>query len=189
MRQSRRTEILDAALRVIAQSGVTAVTFESVAEESGLTKGGLLYHFPSREALIHAVNEHLASALEAAIDADAARAAGTRTVGKDRSLSDSERLAAYVRVGSQAASRADLLLFLETVNNPALHKPWRDVLERWAPPVDESEELSPEDLDRVVARLAADGLWLYESLTDADMSPRVRDQIAEHLSNMVLGNT
>ena len=51
MRTSKRDRILDAAVNVINRDGVRAVTFESVAAEAKLTRGGLLYHFPSREAL------------------------------------------------------------------------------------------------------------------------------------------
>lgn len=46
MRPSKRDTILQAALSVVETDGVTAVTYESVAAASGLTKGGLLYHFP-----------------------------------------------------------------------------------------------------------------------------------------------
>ena len=52
MRTSKRDSILQAALHVVETDGVTAVTYESVAAASGLTKGGLLYHFPSKDALV-----------------------------------------------------------------------------------------------------------------------------------------
>ena len=60
MRTSKRDSILQAALHVVETDGVTAVTYESVAAASGLTKGGLLYHFPSKDALVLALHEHLA---------------------------------------------------------------------------------------------------------------------------------
>lgn len=179
MRKSRRTEILDAALRVIGTAGVTSVTFESVAEEAGLTKGGLLYHFPTRDDLLYALNEYLAQQWEATIQTHSPQSIDRATAR--------ERLAAYVLVSPQAASRAELLLFLETVNEPAMHEPWRAVMQRWAPSVDTSGELSRDEVDMFVARLAADGLWLYESLADHELSPRVRHQIAQRLARMVVG--
>lgn len=177
MRKSRRTEILDAALRVIDQNGVTSVTFEAVAEEAGLTKGGLLYHFPSRDELLYALNDYLAQQWEATIQQHAPRAIDETT--------PRERLAAYVEVAPLAASRAELLLFLETVNQPTMHQPWRGVMDRWTPATDTSAEMSEDDLEMFVARLAADGLWLYESLADEELSPPVRRQIAERLARMV----
>ena len=59
MRTSKRDSILQAALHVVETDGVTAVTYESVAAASGLTKGGLLYHFPSKDHLAGAVCERL----------------------------------------------------------------------------------------------------------------------------------
>ncbi len=47
-----REEILTAAERVIAQLGVKRLTIEQVAKAAGMSRGGLLYHFASKEALI-----------------------------------------------------------------------------------------------------------------------------------------
>lgn len=60
MRESKRTVILDAAVNVIESDGITAVTFDSVAAAAGITRGGIIYHFPSREELIAAIHEHMA---------------------------------------------------------------------------------------------------------------------------------
>ncbi|MFD8943837.1 TetR/AcrR family transcriptional regulator, partial [Streptomyces californicus] len=65
MRTSKRTQILDAATRVVQREGVKSVTFDSVAAEAGVTKGGLLYHFASREDLVQAIHQHLADRWEA----------------------------------------------------------------------------------------------------------------------------
>lgn len=47
-----RDRILDALESVLLESGLAQVTLEVVAERAGLSKGGLLYHFPSKEALL-----------------------------------------------------------------------------------------------------------------------------------------
>ena len=66
--------ILDAAERVVARDGVNSLTLNAVAEEAGVSKGGLLYHFPSKSNLIVAVVERLASECDSetakAIEAD-----------------------------------------------------------------------------------------------------------------------
>lgn len=176
MRPSKRTEILDAALRVIEQGGVTAVTFDSVAEAAGLTKGGLLYHFPTREAMLHALHKHLADRWEADL---------TNAAGKPSAQATAqERLAAYSRVATQSATRAELLLMLETVNEPAMHDPWETVLARWTPPIPQSGDLSPADVTQFVARLAADGLWLHESLAGTVLSAATRRAVADYLANL-----
>lgn len=50
--QTRET-VLKASATVIAQQGTGAFTLDAVAREAGLTKGGVLHHFPSKEALIN----------------------------------------------------------------------------------------------------------------------------------------
>ena len=59
MRSSSREEILNAALRVVDASGGADITYHSVATEAGLTKAGLMYHFPSKDAMMVAVIEHV----------------------------------------------------------------------------------------------------------------------------------
>lgn len=52
-------QIMQAALGIAAEKGAGKVTLDAVAKASGLSKGGLLYHFPSKEALIAAMVQHL----------------------------------------------------------------------------------------------------------------------------------
>jgi len=51
--------ILTAAERVVLRDGVTCLTLEAVACEANLSKGGVLYHFATKEALIQAMLERL----------------------------------------------------------------------------------------------------------------------------------
>lgn len=53
-----REQILDAALRVIAASGVDGIKHRRVAREAGVSLGSISYHFASREALIGAAFHH-----------------------------------------------------------------------------------------------------------------------------------
>lgn len=53
--EERREEILSAATDLIAVSGFNGVSLDSFAEACGMTKAGLLHHFPSKEDLLTAV--------------------------------------------------------------------------------------------------------------------------------------
>lgn len=174
MRPSRRLLILDAALRVVARDGVTAVTYDSVAEEAGLTKGGLVYHFPSRESLLAALQHHLA---------DQWRGALTEAAGKPaEELTDAERTAAYVQVAATSADRAELLLILEAATDPDLASPWKTLMDTWAPAP--RLPLTDRDSDRLIAQLAADGLWLHDTITGARLPPEVRTRLAERIARL-----
>jgi len=50
-----RTRILDAAEQIVQARGVPALTLEAAARAAGISKGGLLYHFASKEALLEAL--------------------------------------------------------------------------------------------------------------------------------------
>ena len=48
----RRGDLLDAAEALLSEQGGRGLTLSAVAERAGVSKGGLLYHFPSKEALV-----------------------------------------------------------------------------------------------------------------------------------------
>jgi AcrR family transcriptional regulator len=47
-----RTRIFDAAEAIVRARGVGGLTIEAAAREAGVSKGGLLYHFATKEALL-----------------------------------------------------------------------------------------------------------------------------------------
>lgn len=51
MATDTRERILVALRALLARGGTSAATLENVAAEAGISKGGLLYHFPSKQAL------------------------------------------------------------------------------------------------------------------------------------------
>lgn len=63
--RTRRVELTDAALRIIATRGVTALTTRSLADEVGLTTGAIFKHFESLDALLVAVVERVEVVLDA----------------------------------------------------------------------------------------------------------------------------
>ncbi|CAM3675495.1 TetR/AcrR family transcriptional regulator [Nocardiopsis rhodophaea] len=55
-----RDRILDALQDILIEEGNSAVTLEAVAAAAGVSKGGLLYHFPSKAALMTGLVKRLA---------------------------------------------------------------------------------------------------------------------------------
>ena len=58
-----RDRLLNAAEQVVARQGVANLTLEAVAREAGVSKGGLLYHFPSKSALVAGIVDRLVGRL------------------------------------------------------------------------------------------------------------------------------
>jgi len=65
-RPSAREGIVDLAIEHILEEGVESLTFEGLAKRTGLTKGGILYHFPSREDLYLAIRQRVRDRYHAA---------------------------------------------------------------------------------------------------------------------------
>jgi AcrR family transcriptional regulator len=61
--------ILDAAERVVAREGSRRLTIDAVVQESGFSKGGVLYNFPSKQALIEGMVARMIAQTRARHDA------------------------------------------------------------------------------------------------------------------------
>lgn len=179
MRPNKRQGILEAAVVLANERGLAGVTLDSVSDAVGLTKAGLLYHFANKDALLLAIQEHLASEWEAELE----RAAGKPAT----QASESERLVAYVKVCGRSATRAELTMQLEAASDEKLNEPWAVVLDRWRAVSGTSPSARTTALH--AAALAADGMWSSEAMGCADLSPADRSRIIDHLVEMIESQT
>jgi AcrR family transcriptional regulator len=69
-----RARILDRAMALFAEVGVVAATNPLIAERAGLTRGAMLYHFPSRDGLVAAAADHIQTARARALNEAAEQA-------------------------------------------------------------------------------------------------------------------
>ncbi len=67
-----RDQLLDSALQIVARDGFASLTLDAVAKTAGVSKGGLIHHFPSKEALVAGMLEHHCDQLERELDRRAA---------------------------------------------------------------------------------------------------------------------
>jgi AcrR family transcriptional regulator len=147
-RPSRRAELLDAAVAVIRRGGAQALTLDAVAAESGTSKGGVLYHFASKRALVDGLIVRWLDDFEARLDDHENVAAGyvlacdLESAGPDVTASEFGLLAALIE-----EPRA-----LEAVRER--HRAWMGRMLGGG--------LSRDDAWLV--RLAADGLWYADLL-------------------------
>ncbi len=122
VRESKKTMILDAAIQVIEEDGITAVTFDSVAAAAGITRAGIIYHFTSRDDLIAAIHQRLADHWERQLEIACGKPTAEAT--------PMERLTAYILTCSTAASRAEFQMILDSQHTQ--HKAiWEDLIDRW----------------------------------------------------------
>lgn len=168
-----RERILEAAYAIAGESGVAAVTLDAVAGQAGVSKGGLLYHFPSKEALVAGMVDDLCRAF-ADLAANAARA-DPDPAGR------SARAYLAASAGSLWHSSRWLALVGGLVVNPDLLDAWRTtVLAGLA--ADEAENADP--VAAAIARLAADGLWVAGVLGLPGPSESIKNEIQAELGRM-----
>ena len=113
-------------MRVTERHGITALTLEAAAEEAGLTKPGLMYHFRTRDDLLIGIQRYLTEAWEKLLLAE---------LGKPLEQSTAqERAAAYARVNVHGpASKAELAFMVESAASSELAQVWNDLMARWVP--------------------------------------------------------
>ncbi|MEM7203351.1 MAG: TetR/AcrR family transcriptional regulator [Planctomycetota bacterium] len=145
--------LLDAAEAVILRSGVASLTLDAVAAEAGMSKGGLLYHLPTKEKLIEALLLRCAEQLKAGIQCARDRlpeGPGRLTRGPVEQLSDKE-------IWSESMRGTSLAIVTALAATPDLIQPLREVYTGLY------EELQQDGLPPGVAEAlvaATDGLWL-----------------------------
>lgn len=146
-----RDRLLDAATLVVVEQGAAALTLEAVAARAGVSKGGLLYHFPGKAQLAAALVERAVERADAALDRAAAgggpgaftRAYLAVTLGEPG-------------VGSAPDPLSTALLGALNLD-PTLLDPLRAAYARWQAQL-ERDGIPPADATLV--RLVVDGWWM-----------------------------
>jgi AcrR family transcriptional regulator len=166
--------LLDAAEVVVARQGIASLTLDGVAAEAGMSKGGLLHHFPSKDRLVEALVTRCAESWRASyLEAYERAPEGPGRMARallSHCLSDAQGWTEQVRRSASA-------VFAALAQNPSLIEPMRavhgDLHRRIA-----ADGLAPGVGEAVVA--AIDGLWLdwVLGLVPVDHERLVRVRIA-----------
>jgi AcrR family transcriptional regulator len=172
-RTGARERILQAGYAIAGQSGVAALTLDAVADRARVSKGGLLYHFGSKDALVAGMVEDLCRTFGDL--AAAAAQADPEPAGR------SARAYLSASAGELWRSSRWFALMGALVVNPALLDAWRaSVLAGRA--ADAAENADPAAA--AIVRLAADGLWLQGVLGLPDPGPAQKASILAELDQM-----
>jgi AcrR family transcriptional regulator len=167
--QTTRRHILDAANKIIQREGVAHLTIEAVAKEAGISKGGVLYHFPSKDALVEGMIafyvEGFTNGLSKAFDSDTAEV-GRWSRAYIRASSSTEEMP------EEVAAITGLIAAIAT--NPQLLEPLREHYDLWQKQA-ENDNLPPTTA--TILRLAVDGLWLADMLGFAPPKGKFREEV------------
>lgn len=167
-----RARILTAAENVVLRDGVGHLTLEATATEAGLSKGGVLYHFGTRDALVEAMVRRLIDSFHADLAdrqaADSGPGSFTRAyVGATFEPSRPPETERENRLGAALVAAASA--------EPTLLAPIQEDFAEMQRGV-EGDGIDPARA--TVARLAADGLWLAELFGLGPIDPALRAAVA-----------
>jgi AcrR family transcriptional regulator len=176
--QARRTQIVEAAIDVIAADGYRGASFAAIARRAGLSSTGLIsYHFAGKSDLMAQVTREVVAAIGEHM---AARMAGAATAAG--------ALEAYIRgsvefvAGHRRPMKALLEIFLnggfryEPGTELVVLSPVEDIL-RAGQRADEFRAFDPRVMATVIQR-AIDGLpFLLETYPDLDLDSYARELV------------
>ena len=170
-----RARLLECAARLIVDEGLPALTLENVAREAGVSKGGLLHHYPGKNALIDGLFEEVVDWFDSQVE-DSLEPVETTPARFSK---------AYLKVVaaidmSVPEERRLAVLMLMLSSDPHYCTRWNQWVEARLQRHAETD-LTP--FARTL-RLAADGLWLSDLGGGPDSNPSVRREILAFLEHL-----
>jgi AcrR family transcriptional regulator len=173
-----RELIITSAAKVVLEQGAARMTLEAVAKEAGVSKGGLLYHFPSKEALIEGMIEHMVQGFTERI---------RREYEQDDFGTNQGR---WLRALTKANFQSENLDLSAGLTAAVLLQP--ELLEANRKAYETRQALIEQDgVDIVwanIIRLVGDGIWFSELLGFAPPKEPLKTQILERLLSLTTGN-
>jgi AcrR family transcriptional regulator len=167
-----RDRLLDAAARLLLRDP-SKLTLDAVAEEAGVSKGGLLYHFSSKGQLLDAVVDRWEASFQEQIDASADPAPG----GWTRAYADASAHDGEDPHAREIDSGILAVLALHPERLEAVRRRYQGWQERIV-----DDGIDP--VDATLVRLAAEGLWFCELLGLAPPTGALRAQLLERLRGL-----
>jgi AcrR family transcriptional regulator len=175
---SARDRILDAASDIVCEVGARKLTLDAVAVRASLSKGGVLYHFRSKDALLRGMIERMIG--ESAAERERLRPKLDGRPNVECRLTLAVALRQWIGSKRQVAGA----MLAASAESPGLLDPVRDVIaEDWTRIRDTADDADAA----MVARLAVEGLC---SLDIHGLSPlagedlprvlRALDRLLEH---------
>ncbi|MFK4834463.1 TetR/AcrR family transcriptional regulator [Microbacterium sp. ZW T2_14] len=146
-----REKVLDAFEQILIEEGERAATMDATAKAAGVSKGGLLYHFGTKEALESAIIDRLRMLVADDVATMAAAPEGPIAYFLRTSVMANDPIDRAILATSRLAQGGD------AVASDAL----RDVREQWA------AALRPHTKDAValdLVMLVSDGLYFNNAL-------------------------
>lgn len=171
-RANSRERILAAAAEVARETGPGSLSLDAVAHRAGVSKGGLLYNFPSKAKLMQALVASYVEEFERELD---------KAVAEGETL-----LAAYLRLSMLKCEDDETAswIFSAVAEDPHFLEPVRQHRRRL---LDRLKSESSDPADLLVVFFAVEGLLSMKLFDTTILSADERDMIRERLPRIASG--
>lgn len=172
-----RDRVLDAAEGVILESGGRTFTLDAVALRAGISKGGLVYSFPTKDSLVRAALEREMARFQSAVQ---------ERLG-DRPLGPFELVLAHIDEAlAEDIGTTQKAAFLVTalVHAPDMMEPAKLYYRALLDPL-LSEEGAAHEVRH--ALLAVEGMFLLRGLGFVEVSPEEQRSVLRYARQIVAG--
>jgi len=154
---------------------MASVTLDAVSGASGVSKGGLLHHFPTKNALLDALFESLLERF----DADIEERMRVDPVSHGR-FTRAYLLAVADINDDREDARHWAQVTIAMLAEPRLRQRWR----QWVQARADEYVGTDSSVDAQIVRFAADGLWLSDTTESHDLGPAERQALIARLSEL-----
>lgn len=177
-RKNVRNAVLDAAVELITSSGSAQLTLDAVAAKAAVSKGGLLHHFRSKEALLTALIERVRDSYDAGVNTTLG---SLRSRNGEQAPAPNQVLEAYINrifSGSGKGLRDAAAVLAVAAHRPDLLAPVREYFRLRAAEV-HAEIPAPQSHAALALLMIADGLWLFDALSLTPYEKADREKVRE----------
>lgn len=165
-----RQQILDTAIKLWSGQTIQGPSFDVIAREVNITKGGVMHHFPTKQALLEALFNVLMMRIDQRIS--------------DLMASDPDAQGrfsrAYLEVITTLADSPDGqlcdILTIVALSDAILSERWKN----WMKQHLHKHTDTDSSINTQIVLFAADGLWLSDHITD----PAERQALIKQLKDM-----
>lgn len=165
----KRALIIQTAIQFIQENDLNALTLEGVAGKAGISKGGLLYHFRTKDALQSAIAETIMEEVMESYEALASKEHGIGRLTRGFILGSRKDL--------MEGARLNIAIQIMQNEHSSISEEYERLL----------EDLMHDGLEESsvhLIRLTIDGLYYSKLLNIAPVSEEVAEQVFEQLLQM-----
>ncbi|MDP9591041.1 TetR family transcriptional regulator [Shinella sp. AETb1-6] len=169
-----RRQVLAVAARLSLEKGPASVTLDAVSQAAGVSKGGLLHHFPNKLSLLDGLFDDVTQNLDRVL------AERMKVDPEPKGRFTRAYIAAFFQPEGLEDGERWKVLTVALISEPHLRDRWREWFDRHL-----VENVGTDSsLDATLARYAVDGLWLDDLLGVSVIDTAMRATLLKRLLDM-----